>query len=49
MRKETDKLLWQLGKKQNTMTNQEAYREYLMRRAVEKNPSTRIKKFSTKF
>lgn len=41
MRKETDKLLWQLGKKPNTMTSQEAYREYLMRRAIENNSSSR--------
>ena len=48
MGKETNRLLWQLGKKPDSTTNQEAYREYLMRRAIENTPSTRIKKLSTK-
>ncbi len=48
MERETNRLLWPLGKKPNTTTSQEAYREYLMRRAIENTPSTRIKKLSTK-
>ena len=44
MGKERDKLLWQLGKKPNTMTNQEAHREYMMRRIKENNPPPRMQK-----
>ena len=42
MEKERGKLLWQLDKKTDTMASQEAYREYLMRRAIENNTSTRL-------
>ena len=48
MEKERGKLLWQLNKKPDTMATQEVYREYLMRRAIENNTSTRMKKLSTR-
>lgn len=44
MGKERDKLLWQLGKKPNTLTNEEASKEYTKRRIEENNPPPRMKK-----
>lgn len=48
MGKERDKLLWQLGKKPNTMTNEEAHQEYMMRRVEEGNPPPRMKEILKK-